>query len=126
MDRNELWKNGVFSDDVVAPLAGSVDRNYADVSNAPKTLASLPSRGAWIEISQTSTLTRPGHVAPLAGSVDRNVGAEGELHLGQESLPSRGAWIEMWPLARLLPITRVAPLAGSVDRNKFSQPALTL
>ena len=35
----------------VAPLAGSVDRNWTNDRLEPKTCASLPSRGAWIEIS---------------------------------------------------------------------------
>ena len=57
-------------------------------------LRSLPSRGAWIEMSRL-----------LVGS-----GMAG-------SLPSRGAWIEIgmtrWKRLRC----PVAPLAGSVDRN---------
>ena len=79
----------------VAPLAGSVDRN--DVG--PLTLGVTP-------------------VAPLAGSVDRN-GDDLAFPVGQlPSLPSRGAWIEI-PLTAIPATTRpkVAPLAGSVDRN---------
>ena len=34
----------------VAPLAGSVDRNYRLAMKAKNEVASLPSRGAWIEI----------------------------------------------------------------------------
>ena len=57
---------------LVAPLAGSVDRND-DAPNQSQILqASLPSRGAWIEICTSPGPTRAPCVAPLAGSVDRN------------------------------------------------------
>ena len=81
------------------------------------TAASLPSRGAWIEIIHsknqgpelyvaplTGSVDRnanlPGfspvpQVAPLTGSVDRNDGEEDGGFLPFMSLPSRGAWIEM-------------------------------
>ena len=35
-----------------------------------KSSASPPSRGAWIEISKTESITVLGSVAPLAGGVD--------------------------------------------------------
>ena len=57
---------------LVAPLAGSVDRNDANDKNRVHLV-----------------------VAPLAGSVDRNgddLAVGGDL---LESLPSRGAWIEI-------------------------------
>ena len=57
----------------VAPLAGSVDRNYFLPGGRPPQAGSLPSRGAWIEIISCQGGGRP--------------------RLG--SLPSRGAWIEM-------------------------------
>ena len=83
-------------------------------------LLSLPSRGAWIEMSTSWTLLPLTMVAPLAGSVDRNhKGAVPRLHPGPgaplagsvdrncaicqlssmvtTSLPSRGAWIEIKP-----------------------------
>ena len=54
--------------------------------------ASLPARGAWIEI---------------------------ELHrsryLDNASLPARGAWIEMFPAAHHRSSLAVAPRKGSVD-----------
>ena len=57
---------------MVAPLAGSVDRNTT-----------------WL-----LSRVRPA-VAPLAGSVDRN-GYIAITHFEEkESLPSRGAWIEI-------------------------------
>ena len=66
----------------VAPLAGSVDRNAAGATSgalwpvAPLAGSvvgtSLPSRGAWIEISRWAGKDRLASVAPLAGSVDRN------------------------------------------------------
>ena len=56
---------------------------------------SLPSRGAWIEISRVRSRS-----------------------LTASSLPSRGAWIEISNPARKLSwASRVAPLTGSVDRN---------
>ena len=56
--------------------------------------ASLPSRGAWIEIRDKTPPWDDFYVAPLAGSVDRN----------STLMPGAvGGW--------------VAPLAGSVDRN---------
>ena len=82
----------------VAPLAGSVDRNRQDVEAKPVKNASLPSRGAWIEIMLDLGPQWLDRVAPLAGSVDRN------QHAGIEA-----------------DAPRVAPLAGSVDRNKVWQ-----
>ena len=59
---------------------------------------SLPSRGAWIEITG------------------------GQNHVGyQQSLPSRGAWIEIMILKLPRFGGAVAPLAGSVDRNSCQQ-----
>ena len=56
----------------VAPLAGSVDRNQNYKGEAAVPFGSLPSRGAWIEILQLWADT-----------------------LADVSLPSRGAWIEI-------------------------------
>ena len=59
----------------------------------PLVLASLPSRGAWIEMFYDPCL--PSH---------------------EESLPSRGAWIEIGVNSDgIEPGLTVAPLAGSVD-----------
>ena len=59
--------------------------------------ASLPSRGAWIEIGR----------APSGQTGCR------------WSLPSRGAWIEIAEkFAERMEKQVVAPLAGSVDRNR--------
>ena len=57
----------------VAPLAGSVDRNFA----------------------QNDDLAKRQFVAPLAGSVDRNSLARAMRWEQYGSLPSRGAWIEI-------------------------------
>ena len=81
---------------------------------------SLPSRGAWIEITWLNGRRWEDEVAPLAGSVDRN------LHFSRpdkgplRSLPSRGAWIEIHYGFAILYDFIVAPLAGSVDRNVYS------
>ena len=55
--------------------------------------ASLPVRGAWIEISEGSMQVRNT----------------------AESLPVRGAWIEMSSMLRIAFTIVVAPRAGSVD-----------
>ena len=61
---------------------------------------SLPSRGAWIEMTPTTKTGCIWCVAPLAGSVDRNL----------------NVWLSKTAYV-------VAPLAGSVDRNlHFSRP----
>ena len=57
--------------------------------------ASLPSRGAWIEMLRLLAALFGGVVAPLAGSVDRNFQRLPLLASAYPSLPSRGAWIEM-------------------------------
>ena len=80
----------------VAPLAGSVDRNDDALGLAAvQDAASLPSRGAWIEIVPPDFPCFGSSVAPLAGSVDRN----NLDHI------------------QVFEVTEVAPLAGSVDRN---------
>ena len=79
----------------VAPLAGSVDRNIDQVERRPEKAASLPSRGAWIEIRSWEAASPFSDVAPLAGSVDRNYICPAHGPAGNMSLPSRGAWIEM-------------------------------
>ena len=62
-----------MTDEAVAPLAGSVDRNIVDGLREIASAASLPSRGAWIEMALGMDLGGGGRVAPLAGSVDRNL-----------------------------------------------------
>ena len=61
------------NDRQVAPLAGSVDRNFAIDPD----------------------LSEPSWVAPLAGSVDRNIERLRRQAGKKWSLPSRGAWIEI-------------------------------
>ena len=103
---------------MVAPLAGSVDRNPRPSSRCAWRAASLPSRGAWIEIKSRDYIpAAEWGVAPLAGSVDRNTckkcpclsspvaplaGSVDRNSWGclsgrgpERSLPSRGAWIEI-------------------------------
>ena len=64
------------------------------LTDEAKKAGSLPSRGAWIEISHS---LRP--------------------HRSSRSLPSRGAWIEICKEGEKSFDSAVAPLAGSVDRN---------
>ena len=87
--------SGILVNRMVAPLAGSVDRNPYLTYDLVTSAWSLPSRGAWIEI------------LPYRMVKPRSV----------PSLPSRGAWIEICGQQRHHMDGRVAPLAGSVDRN---------
>ena len=72
-----------------------MDRNTVFPDPARCTAASLPSRGAWIEMQPAILQGRTAAVAPLVGSVDRNNKYTGVV----------------------LEIDKVAPLVGSVDRN---------
>ena len=63
--------------------------------------ASLPSRGAWIEMLGSVFAGLASTVAPLAGSVDRNSGHRATDTANSQSLPSRGAWIEILLLSIL-------------------------
>ena len=123
----------------VAPHAGSVDRNLHCRPRFSKLRRSLPTRGAWIEISAEKEIGKRWKVAPHAGSVDRNhlLFSHSILHLvaphagsvdrnnmekvfeqsKQESLPTRGAWIEISTCSSVADRRIVAPHAGSVDRN---------
>ena len=67
-----MRRAGNYQDALVAPLAGSVDRNIPANTPLRRTLWSLPSRGAWIEINVLASLNLRLIVAPLTGSVDRN------------------------------------------------------
>ena len=60
--------------------------------NALRLSASLPVRGAWIEILKSASRCKR-----------------------YPSLPVRGAWIEIFQIFRKGVITAVAPRAGSVD-----------
>ena len=72
-----MWKDTEHTQlEAVAPLAGSVDRNDQPISPATGRTPSLPSRGAWIEITGKTGRSTRKKVAPLAGSVDRNNVAE--------------------------------------------------
>ena len=62
-------------------------------------MLSLPSRGAWIEITPPAAAPAAEQVAPLAGSVDRNILCSFLNKAGPA----------------------VAPLAGSVDRNTYTR-----
>ena len=72
-----------------------MDRNKAVFVCPVVPAESLPSRGAWIEITAQDV---------------------SDLEY-QSSLPSRGAWIEIFSTGKAGQTPAVAPLAGSVDRN---------
>ena len=103
--------------ELVAPLAGSVDRNEFVQGLFPG-VGSLPSRGAWIEMVQVDFDALPA----LESLPSRGAWIEILLETVyrvryRESLPSRGAWIEMADIFFFFGLPLVAPLAGSVDRN---------
>ena len=82
-------------------------------------VASLPSRGAWIEIPSPRRSSRGCRVAPLAGSVDRNGELAGEADAAIQVAPLAGS-VDRNADDSLAETESgaVAPLAGSVDRNK--------
>ena len=79
---------------LVAPLAGSVDRNsgvgvfleHPDVA---------PLAGSVDRNMSSGWVAWGNYVAPLAGSVDRNLVGLDSGNFPARSLPSRGAWIEI-------------------------------
>ena len=82
-----IWPAGL-----VAPLAGSVDRNPYTKHYFRRQMLSLPSRGAWIEITFMMAPSNLELVAPLAGSVDRNgdVTGIGHQRVGRSPRGERG------------------------------------
>ena len=75
---------------------------------------SLPSRGAWIEITHCDGGACPIPSLPSRGAWIEILSARGST-MALESLPSRGAWIEIGQQAVPVVDPPVAPLAGSVD-----------
>ena len=57
VDRNNFMAKQ-RSEEEVAPLAGSVDRNHEAYNIMQSQRESLPSRGAWIEITQRTAKNR--------------------------------------------------------------------
>ena len=109
-----MYENG---ERVVAPLAGSVDRNFKRCTESDTTDKVAPLAGS-VDRNAVSRPPPPAaFVAPLAGSVDRN----------HPLIPHRPAKRSVAPLAGSVDrnsrasirvaLFRVAPLAGSVDRN---------
>ena len=78
----------------VAPLAGSEDRNDANLGAYAEAIASLPSRGARIEIPVGKGLGKGKWSLPSRGA---RIEMIPEYHKDGaiQSLPSRGARIEM-------------------------------
>ncbi len=75
---------------------------------------SLPSRGAWIEISRFFVIDNLTQSLPSRGAWIEifNLSALSDLAL---SLPSRGAWIEIYKYLLTYVNQLVAPFTGSVD-----------
>ena len=101
--------SGFSANGKVAPRAGRADRNImADVTplvaggyhlrgGAPSPrhtalagTASLPVRGAWIEMARSRRLASAWGVAPRMGGVDRNLGSTIRMEAATPSLPHRG------------------------------------
>ena len=102
----------------VAPLAGSVDRNNEVHQFENYDNMSLPSRGAWIEISTPWMWSAPAASLPSRGAWIEILWTTPVSCGWILSLPSRGAWIEIPQSVRgAEKYKTVAPLAGSVDRN---------
>ena len=76
---------------------------------------SLPSRGAWIEISPKLLAQSREKSLPSRGAWIEIQAPEPSGALCMPSLPSRGAWIEIDRVEHLKTLRDVAPLAGSVD-----------
>ena len=107
VDRNLYNKLDELLGKGVAPLAGSVDRNNIEIPVGSRfSTMSLPSRGAWIEIV-TGTVRWAATAASLPSR-----GAWIEITLSVMliglplSLPSRGAWIEIVSQDKSLPSRR--------------------
>ena len=77
-------------------------------------MASLPSRGAWIEMQRTSRRRDIIWSLPSRGAWIEITISILLIHFVW-SLPSRGAWIEIITIAANGTVPEVAPLAGSVD-----------
>ena len=77
---------------------------------------SLPTRGAWIEMAHTASVSPARAVAPHPGSVDGHTAAARIPEPVRSSLPTRGAWIEIkGSMAAVSGRLQVAPHTGSVD-----------
>ena len=96
VDRNKQQGLTLSLQPAVAPLAGSVDRNSRISLSIMLMQAVAPLAGSVDRNLFVARVVWHGRrVAPLAGSVDRNQLA-GFFQIGRcRSLPSRGAWIEM-------------------------------
>ena len=115
VDRNFSWRRTLTLPSAVAPLAGSVDRNALVEVVDPYIQHVAPLAGS---VDRNPSLppgdTQISWVAPLAGSVDRNILHKRKLIPIDPSLPSRGAWIEIFPqqsVCRRLP--RSLPSRGA-------------
>ena len=76
--------------------------------------ASLPVRGAWIEILLLPAMPPISRSLPVRGAWIEIYILTFVVH-AQKSLPVRGAWIEIERCAMVLRYSAVAPRAGSVD-----------
>ena len=83
-----------------------------------KVSASLPSRGAWIEITRRTAKNRRQYVAPLTGSVDRNTNTAKKTKKINVAPLTGSVDRNIRRKGEDMEVKEVAPLAGSVDRNR--------
>ena len=78
-------------------------------------IASLPVRGAWVEMAGMRSMTRAQVGRSPCGERGLKFGLSTlSLEPGDTSLPVRGAWVEIVHLPYCSPTAVVAPRAGSV------------
>ena len=80
-----------------------------------KRTTSLPARGAWIEMSRTTTII--GWMLRRSPQGERGLKSysSSPVHSVAASLPARGAWIEIYEDGVKASEEVVAPRKGSVD-----------
>ena len=80
----------------------------------PQPIRSLPTRGAWIEIENGySDKKTTGALPPRGEGIE--IGTFRESYRRISTLPTRGAWIEIRYRGTLVGKVPVAPHTGSVD-----------
>ena len=77
--------------------------------------ASLPARGAWIEIKKVVSEIKACPGRSPQGERGLKSGGHMPVKKTKGSLPARGAWIEITILHPSMVEDRVAPRKGSVD-----------
>ena len=116
----EIFRNCI---EIVAPLAGSVDRNADDGTKDKLGEDVAPLAGSVDRNMPDRVVELYSRVAPLAGSVDRN--NLDHIQVFEATVAPLAGSVDRNPVVPLKngQDGKVAPLAGSVDRNCTSRPA---